>query len=76
MATGLPLVATATDGSAEAVIDGVNGLLVPPGEPEQLAQALIRLLDDPALAQQMGAAGRAKWMSSDERMVAQIEALS
>lgn len=76
MATGLPLVATATDGSAEAVIDGVNGLLVPPGEPAQLAQALIRLLNDPALAQQMGAAGRAQVDEfSDKRMVAQIEAL-
>lgn len=76
MATGLPLVATATDGSAEAVIDGVNGLLVPPGEPEQLAQALIRLLNDPALARQMGAAGLAQVDEfSDKRMVAQIEAL-
>lgn len=76
MATGLPLVATATDGSAEAVIDGVNGLLVPPGEPEQLAQALVRLLNDPVLARQMGAAGLAQVDEfSDKRMVAQIEAL-
>jgi len=76
MATGLPLVATATDGSAEAVIDGVNGLLVPPGEPEQLAQALIRLLNDPVLARQMGAAGLAQVDEfSDKRMVSQIEAL-
>jgi glycosyltransferase involved in cell wall biosynthesis len=58
MAAGLPVVATAVDGSAEAVEDGVNGLLTPPGDPQALAAALLRLLGDPALAVQMGAAGQ------------------
>jgi glycosyltransferase involved in cell wall biosynthesis len=58
MAAGLPVVATAVDGSAEAVEDGVNGLLTPPGDPQALAAALLRLLGDPALAAQMGAAGQ------------------
>lgn len=76
MATGLPLVATATDGSVEVVVDGVNGLLVPPGEPEKFGQALLRLLNDPALAQQMGEAGRERVAEfSDRRMVEQIAAL-
>ncbi len=76
MATGLPLVATATDGSVEAVQDEVNGLLVPPSDPASLAQALLRLLDAPALAQQMGDAGRASVEEfSDQKMVAQIAAL-
>ncbi|MFN8490592.1 MAG: glycosyltransferase family 4 protein [Caldilineaceae bacterium] len=76
MATGLPLVATATDGSVEAVVDGVNGLLVPPGEPEKLGQALLRLLNDPALAHRMGEAGRERVAEfSDRRMVEQIAAL-
>ncbi|MBN1977594.1 MAG: glycosyltransferase family 4 protein [Anaerolineae bacterium] len=58
MAAGLPVVATAVDGNAEAVEDGVNGLLTPPGDPAALASALLRLLDDPALAARLGAAGR------------------
>ncbi|MCX6043775.1 MAG: glycosyltransferase family 4 protein [Chloroflexi bacterium] len=76
MATNLPLVATATDGSAEAVQDGINGLLVPPSDPARLAQALLRLLTEPALARQMGEAGRASVEEfSDYKMVAQIDAL-
>ncbi|CAN5605048.1 glycosyltransferase family 4 protein [soil metagenome] len=76
MATGLPLVATATDGSVEAVQEGANGLLVPPSDPASLAQALLRLLNTPALARQMGEAGRASVEEfSDRKMVAQIAAL-
>lgn len=58
MAAGLAIVATAVDGNAEAVEDGVNGILTPPGEPQALAAALLRLLDDPTLAAEMGAVGR------------------
>jgi glycosyltransferase involved in cell wall biosynthesis len=58
MAAGLAIVATAVDGNAEAVEDGVNGFLTPPGDAETLAGGLLHLLDDPALAAQMGAAGR------------------
>lgn len=60
MATSLPVVATACDGSAEAIESGVNGFLVPPGEPTQLAERLCYLLEQPAVAQQMGAAGSAR----------------
>ncbi|MHC4617094.1 MAG: glycosyltransferase family 4 protein [Planctomycetota bacterium] len=57
MAARLPLVVTATDGSAEAVTDGVNGRLVPPGEPGALAQAVVDLLRNPTDARRMGDAG-------------------
>jgi glycosyltransferase involved in cell wall biosynthesis len=59
MAAGLPIVATAVDGNAEAVTDGVNGFLTSPGDPQAMADALLRLLEDRALSAQMGDAGRA-----------------
>lgn len=58
MATGLPIVCTQADGSAEAVRDGENGFLAPRGDPAALAAPALRLLNDPALRQQMGEAGR------------------
>ncbi|MCB0162691.1 MAG: glycosyltransferase family 4 protein [Anaerolineae bacterium] len=58
MATGLPIVATAIDGNAEAVIEGVNGRLVPPDRPEQAAQAVIDLLRDRNLMARMGIEGQ------------------
>jgi glycosyltransferase involved in cell wall biosynthesis len=47
MAAGRPVVATAVGGSGEIIEDGVNGLLVPPGEPLALQQALLRMLNNP-----------------------------
>jgi glycosyltransferase involved in cell wall biosynthesis len=76
MAAGLAVVATAVDGNAEAVENGVNGLLTPPGDPRALADALLRLLDDPALAARMGAAGRERSAEFGARkMVDDIAAL-
>jgi glycosyltransferase involved in cell wall biosynthesis len=61
MACGTPLVAT-TGGALPEVVgpDGVTALHVPPGDPEALAAAVGRLLDDPSLAARVGAAGRAR----------------
>jgi glycosyltransferase involved in cell wall biosynthesis len=56
---GVPVVATRVAAVAEVVDDGVTGLLVPPEQPEAIAQAVLRLLDDEALRAGMGAAGRA-----------------
>ncbi|AGP40067.1 glycosyltransferase [Sorangium cellulosum] len=72
MAEGLPVVATAVGGMAEQVVDGVTGRLVPPGDAEALAGALVELADDPARRARMGAAGweRARERFSLERMVA------
>jgi len=58
MAFGLPVVATATGGLPEVVEDGVTGVLVPPGDSQALAQAVIGLLRDPHLRQRLGRAGR------------------
>ena len=59
MACGTPLVAT-TAGALPEVVgpDGVTALHVPPGDPEALATAVGRLLDDPELAARLGSAGR------------------
>jgi colanic acid/amylovoran biosynthesis glycosyltransferase len=57
MAWGRPVVARAVGGLADAVDDGVTGLLVPPSE---LRAALEQLLDDAALRERLGAAAREK----------------
>jgi glycosyltransferase involved in cell wall biosynthesis len=60
MSCGKPVVASIVAGNALAVVDGVTGLLVHEQAPTELAAALARLLGDPALRQQMGAAGRTR----------------
>jgi glycosyltransferase involved in cell wall biosynthesis len=76
MAAGLPIVATAVDGNAEVVADGVNGFLTPPGDPGAMADALLRLLEDRALSTQMGEAGRASVREFDaSKMVSDIATL-
>lgn len=57
MACGLPVVASRVGGLPEAVSDGVEGLLVPPGDPQALAQAVQRLADA-GVRRQMGEAAR------------------
>ena len=59
MAAGTPVVASAVSGIPELVADGVNGLLVAPEQPEALADALVRLHRDPALAARLCEAARA-----------------
>ena len=54
-----PIVASATGGYRETVIDGETGLLVPPGDRNALAEAVISLLRDPQRAAEMGKAARA-----------------
>ncbi|HET6631270.1 MAG TPA: glycosyltransferase [Rhodanobacteraceae bacterium] len=58
-AAGLPIVATDVGGNGEIVRDGINGRLVPAGDPAALAAAAESLLQAPDTAQAMGAAGRA-----------------
>ena len=57
MACETPVVASAVGGIVEVVEDGKTGLLVPPAGPTALADALNRVLADPALARAMGQAG-------------------
>jgi glycosyltransferase involved in cell wall biosynthesis len=58
MAMGVPVVSTRHSGIPEAVEDGRTGLLVPPGDPDQLASAIARLLRDGSLRQRLGSGGR------------------
>jgi glycosyltransferase involved in cell wall biosynthesis len=59
MLASLPVVATDVGSVAEAVLDGRTGALVPAEDPEALAAAVRRLLDDPGARRAMGEAGRA-----------------
>jgi glycosyltransferase involved in cell wall biosynthesis len=58
MAMARPMVATKVGGIPEIVAPEVNGLLIPPEDPAALAQAVIRLLDDQALAERLGEKAR------------------
>jgi glycosyltransferase involved in cell wall biosynthesis len=58
MACETPVVASAVGGILEVVEDGKTGILVPPGRPDELATALRKVLDDPAMGRAMGRAGR------------------
>ena len=58
MAMEIPCVATAIAGIPELIRDGVDGILVPPSDGGQLADAIARLMDDPGLRRRLGAAGR------------------
>jgi glycosyltransferase involved in cell wall biosynthesis len=63
MAAGRPVVATAVGGTLDAVVDGVTGILVKAGDANELAAALVRLADAPALREQMGTAGHRRAMN-------------
>ncbi len=58
MSCGVPVVACATGGLTDTVVDGVTGALVPAGDRGALVDALDKLLSDPALRARYGAAGR------------------
>ena len=58
MASGLPVVAKAVGGNPELVVDGETGLLCRPGDPESMAAAIGRLLQDASLRRRMGEAAR------------------
>jgi len=59
-ATGLPIITTDTIGCRECVDDGVNGFLVPIGNPEILAEKMIELIENPEMITKMGKASRLK----------------
>ncbi|MBQ9357685.1 MAG: glycosyltransferase family 4 protein [Prevotella sp.] len=59
MSQGHTVVVTDNGGQREYVVDGVNGLLVPPGDADKLAAAMARLIDSKELRQQLGAKAKA-----------------
>lgn len=75
-AAGLPVVSTATGGKPEIVADGETGLLTA-AEPRALARAVLRLLDDPALARRLGDRGRERALAcfGIRRTAAEVAAL-
>ena len=77
MAAGLPIVASGVGGILELVDHGKTGLLVPPGEPQPLGDAICRLMAEPAYAAQLGDAARdqAHARYSFDRMVAGFESI-
>lgn len=58
MACGKPVISTAVDQVPELVQDGVNGILIPPGDVQALCTAVRQLARDPALRRRLGEAGR------------------
>lgn len=75
MAAGLPVVASRIGQIEEAIRDGVDGVLCPPGDAPALAAALLRLADDPGLRARLGRAARQlvlaerTWSAVAERIV-------
>ena len=70
-ATGIPVVTTESTGARDAVVAEVTGLLIPPGYPEAIVEAVVKLLRDPARRFHMGRAARA-WVVehySEERVL-------
>jgi len=60
-ATGVPVIATYCTGSRDAVVPEVTGLLVPPGYPDAICEAVLGLLRDPDCCRRMSTAAR-KWV--------------
>jgi len=77
MAAELPCVATKVGGNPEVVQDGVTGFVVSPKDPESMAGAIIKLLQDKDLASKMGKSGQHEVMTNFtiDRMVSQLEQL-
>ena len=61
MAAGLPIITTSVDYLPRLVMHGENGLIVPPGEPEKLADAILELARDPDRRRQIGLANYQKY---------------
>ncbi|REK09982.1 MAG: glycosyltransferase [Planctomycetota bacterium] len=61
MALGRPIIATNEGGIPELVENEKNGLLVPKDDPQALAQAMLRVVQDPELAERLGAASRQRY---------------
>jgi glycogen(starch) synthase len=71
MWVGLPIVASRTGGIPDVIDDGVNGLLVVPGDPGALARAIDRLLAEPDLARRLGEAARERARDYDWGVLAE-----
>lgn len=77
MAASRPIVATRVGGNIDLIQDGENGLLVSPGEPEEMARAALRLLRNPQWARQLGQSARTAAMKhhSADGMVQELKGI-
>jgi glycosyltransferase involved in cell wall biosynthesis len=79
MAAGLPIIASYESGATTQVKDGVEGFIIRPREPRQIADAMIRLAQDRALNQRLGEAARQRgaerntWQDYGDRLLAEYE---
>ncbi|MGB8259831.1 MAG: glycosyltransferase family 4 protein [Terracidiphilus sp.] len=62
-ASGIPVVTTLSTGSRDAVVPEVTGLLIPPGYPQAIREAVLKLLGDPERRRRMGLAAR-EWVTN------------
>lgn len=62
MAAGRAVIASNLGGPSELVVDGEDGFLVPPSDPEALAATMRKMIEEPALGEQMGAAARLSYL--------------
>jgi phosphatidylinositol alpha-mannosyltransferase len=70
MSLGKPIVASAIEGFAAVLTDGVEGIAVPPRDPQKLAEAILRLIRNKQLREQMGSRGRPKAQEYDWPLIA------
>jgi glycosyltransferase involved in cell wall biosynthesis len=77
MAAGVPVVATCVGGIPEIIENGQNGLLVPPQNPQALAEAILRILRDSNLAMRLACAGQERTRAhfSFDRVVRELQQL-
>ncbi len=77
MASGKALVATAVGGTPEAVLDNITGLLVPPRDPQAIAQGILAFLNNPEFASACGENARKRIEDhfSMEKMIDKLEKL-
>jgi glycosyltransferase involved in cell wall biosynthesis len=69
MATGRPIIASRIGGLTDIIVDGETGLLVPPGDPQALREAIERLLDDPDRRERMQVLARQRVTAFQARSV-------
>jgi glycosyltransferase involved in cell wall biosynthesis len=70
MALGKACVASQVNAIPEAITDGEDGILVPPGDPKALADAVLRLFKDPEFRERLGAAGRIRVLGTFDEAIA------
>jgi glycogen(starch) synthase len=77
MATGCPTISSKLASGPEVIDDGIDGLLVNPSDPDEIAQAILRLLNDTNLASELGKRGfeKVKDKFNTEKIILQNEAV-